>query len=280
MVEKLSLKLHVAFSLLGLIGGIAGFFVFVFAFYNFHAGIWSLIAGIMATFSLHIHHMDLKDQLSSFYTKDRFKFTGLLGIFMSFVTLIAMISYLVISAVKQIPMMPVENSLILAGVQSFLSFKWSVSLVYFSRKHYKTFDHSRLLDWKSNSVHILCLVHAICTRASNVEIGVECQIFVIVSFFNWDWVLQFGAHTRYYKGALTQKRWFLVVCTSFRSDFHVGWKNQNKHSALNSSFDTLSKWYEPDIRLFQDNLHNWVTTSTLFLILKVYIFATISKICL
>ena len=42
----------------------------------------------MATFSLHIHHMDLKDQLSSFYTKDRFKFTGLLGIFMSFVTLI------------------------------------------------------------------------------------------------------------------------------------------------------------------------------------------------
>ena len=38
MVERLSLKLHIAFSLLGLIGGIAGFFVFVFAFYNFHAG--------------------------------------------------------------------------------------------------------------------------------------------------------------------------------------------------------------------------------------------------
>jgi len=57
--------------------------------------------------------------------------------------------------------------------------------------------------------------------ASNVEIGVECQIFVIVIFFNRDRVLQFGAHSSYYKGALTQKRSFLVICTTFRSDFHV-----------------------------------------------------------
>ena len=40
-----------------------------------------------------------------------------------------MINYVVISTVKHIPMMPVENSLILAGVQSFLSFKGLDSLV-------------------------------------------------------------------------------------------------------------------------------------------------------
>ena len=84
-------------------------------------------------------------------------------------------------------------------------------------------------------------------RASNAEIGVECQMFVFVILFNCGRVLQFGAHSRYYKGALTQKRSFLVLCTTFRSDFHVGWKNQNKHSTLNSSFDALSKWHEPDI---------------------------------
>ena len=66
-------------------------------------------------------------------------------------------------------------------------------------------------------------------RALNVKIGVECQIFVVI-FFNCDWVLQFGAHSRYNKGALTQKRSFLVICTTFRSDFHVGWKNRNKCS--------------------------------------------------
>ena len=46
------------------------------------------------------------------------------------------------------------------------------------------------------------------------QIGVECQIFVIVIFFNCNRVLQFGAHSRYYKGALTQKRSFLVICTT------------------------------------------------------------------
>ena len=36
-----------------------------------------------------------------------------------------------------------------------------------------------------------------------------------------------------------------MVCTTFRSDFHVIWKNQNKHSMLNLSFDALAKWREP-----------------------------------
>ena len=59
-------------------------------------------------------------------------------------------------------------------------------------------------------------------RRSDVEIGVECEIFVFVIFFNCSQVLQFGAHSRYYKGALTQKGPFLVICTTFRSDFRVG----------------------------------------------------------
>ena len=57
-------------------------------------------------------------------------------------------------------------------------------------------------------------------RASNVEIGVECQIFVII-FFNCSRVLQFGVDSRYYKGVVTQKRSFLVLCTTFRPAFNV-----------------------------------------------------------
>jgi hypothetical protein len=48
-------------------------------------------------------------------------------------------------------------------------------------------------------------------RASNVEIGVECQIFVIVIFFNCSRVLQYEGT---FKGAITQKRSFLVICTT------------------------------------------------------------------
>ena len=45
-------------------------------------------------------------------------------------------------------------------------------------------------------------------RASNVEIGVECQIFVIVIPFKCSRVLQSGAYSRFYKGALTKKFYF------------------------------------------------------------------------
>ena len=54
-------------------------------------------------------------------------------------------------------------------------------------------------------------------KASNVEISVECQIFVIVIVFNCGQVLQFGAYSRYYKDAIAQKRSFLVICTTLRS---------------------------------------------------------------
>ena len=70
-----------------------------------------------------------------------------------------------------------------------------------------------LISLMSGSCHL--------DRGSNVQIGVECQIFVIVIFFNCGWVLPFGEHSSYYKDALTQKRSFVVICTTFRSDFHV-----------------------------------------------------------
>ena len=47
-----------------------------------------------------------------------------------------------------------------------------------------------------------------------------------------------------------------MICTTFRSDFGVSWKNQNNHSTLNSSFDALSKWHEPDIRSEKDLVKN------------------------
>ena len=67
---------------------------------------------------------------------------------------------------------------------------------YFDRKTMKNIQTRPM----SRSCHL--------DRASNVEIGVECQIFVIVIIFNCGQVLQFKAHPRYYKGALTQKIFF------------------------------------------------------------------------
>ena len=74
-------------------------------------------------------------------------------------------------------------------------------------------------------------------KGLNVKIGAECQIFVIVVFFNCGRVLQFGTHSRYFKGALTQKISFLVIFTA--SDMFF--MSTKKMKTLNSSFYTLSK---------------------------------------
>ena len=71
------------------------------------------------------------------------------------------------------------------------------------------------------------------------QIGVVCQI----SFLTADKFYNLGHIRR----ALTQNISVLVICISSRSDFCVGWKNQNKYSTLALSFEALSKWHEPDI---------------------------------
>ena len=62
-----------------------------------------------------------------------------------------------------------------------------------NRKNSKTCKiHENMAN---SSQLILSLMSGSChlDSAANVEIGVECQIFVIVIFFNCDRVLQFGA---------------------------------------------------------------------------------------
>ena len=54
-------------------------------------------------------------------------------------------------------------------------------------------------------------------RASNIEIGVEHQIFLLLSFLTSAEFYNLG-HIQ----GLTQKRKFLVLCNTLRSDFHVG----------------------------------------------------------
>ena len=84
-------------------------------------------------------------------------------------------------------------------------------------------NESMTMSFNQNIIYLLMSGSCHLENSLTVEIGVECQIFVILIFFNCSRVLQFGAHSRYYNGAfLTEKRLFLVLCTTFISDFHVG----------------------------------------------------------
>ena len=77
-------------------------------------------------------------------------------------------------------------------------------------------NESMTMSFNQNIIYLLM------SGSCHLELNVECQIFVFLIFFNCCRVLQFGAHSRYYNGAfLTEKRLFVMLCTTFRSDFHV-----------------------------------------------------------
>ena len=92
-----------------------------------------------------------------------------------------------------------------------------------------------LFTLRSGSCHL--------DRASNVEIGVEYQIFAIVIFFNCSPVLQFGAHSRYYKGGLTQESIFSNLYY-----FQICFSCQQSKQIFNTKFVIRNKpqqHYEP-----------------------------------
>ena len=95
---------------------------------------------------------------------------------------------------------------------------------------------------------LLCQVHVIWKGRRIWKLVLNVKYFLLLPFFNCSHILQFGAHSKYYKGALTQERSLLVLCTTVRSDFHVGWKSQNKHSTLDLLFDVPLKWHDPRIK--------------------------------
>ena len=58
---------------------------------------------------------------------------------------------------------------------------------------------------------MFCINVRFMSFGQRVKVGAECQIFVIVICFNCGQVLQSGAHSTCYKGALTQNRSFVLL---------------------------------------------------------------------
>ena len=92
-------------------------------------------------------------------------------------------------------------------------------------------------------VYILCLIHVTWTKCWMSKLVLNVKYLLLLSFLTAAEFYNLGhIQGTYYKGVLTQKRSFVVICTTFRSAFHVSWKNQNKHSTLNSSFNIQMTW--------------------------------------
>ena len=70
----------------------------------------------------------------------------------------------------------------------------------------------------TQNVSLSCPVHVIWTGHRMSKLMLNVKYLLLLSFLTESEFYNLG----YIQGALTQKRQFLVICTTFRSNFHVG----------------------------------------------------------
>ena len=116
--------------------------------------------------------------------------------------------------------------------------------------------------WHHPLITQLSLVHIIWTERhmSKLVLNVKYSLVHNVIFFNYGQVLQFGAHSRYYKRSCDLcyfQTWFSywlkkiktniqhkIHHLTFRPDFRIGWKKSKQ--IFNTKF---INWHEPDINV-------------------------------
>ena len=113
---------------------------------------------------------------------------------------------------------------------------------------HKVLIHIQSISRKKLLLFNLCPVHVTWTGHRMSKLVLNVKYFILFSFLT---------AAEFYNLGHTQKRSFLVLCTTFRTDFQDSWKNQNRHSTLNSSFDALSKWHDSHIN-FVNSVIKWI----------------------
>jgi len=143
------LKMRIVGATFAVCSSPIGFGVFAIMFHNYYAGIANAIVGIIGAFNLHLHLSFKNDLLTEKYSskalaalKWTFLAVGLLG-------LVAAITFFSVAAVHKIPVLPIETSMILPGIQSFLVVQECATHFFCRRKYLRLLGESD----RANLVH-------------------------------------------------------------------------------------------------------------------------------
>jgi len=138
MPKCVSVKITLA--IVAVLLGLMGFVVFGCVLKNWNAAAFGLIGAIIATTSLHLHVSYKFGVLGESWTRKRVQRATYVVFVILIGCLIASITYFAIAIIKNIPMKPYSDSLILAGIQAFLSFKSCIVFLYFGYKYGKLLE--------------------------------------------------------------------------------------------------------------------------------------------
>ncbi|XP_071510218.1 heme transporter hrg1-A-like [Diadema antillarum] len=136
------MRCRIAFAATGVIVGLAVFicFIAVAEFFNLHIALWGLASGFFAFLTLAVHIQHLRGQRDLWVY--RLKFFIILGFTVQFGALIALVTYVVLGAVRGQDLMPVKGNdkgYYLAAVWVFMTWKWSFALFIYSRSYRRSY---------------------------------------------------------------------------------------------------------------------------------------------
>ena len=99
-----------------------------------------------------------------------------------------------------------------------------------------------------------CVNHVNWTGHRMLKLVLNAEWFLLLLFFNWYWVLHFGANSSYECSLIQKKLWssIRVICSSFRTDFVKSWKLKKQRFKIPHQFQNsmaLLKWHDARINI-------------------------------
>ncbi|XP_073946344.1 heme transporter hrg1-B-like isoform X1 [Choristoneura fumiferana] len=143
-------KIHIVLSAIGAILGLSAFVCFCIVYANIEAGMWALLSGIHASLTLMLHCHYLKESLHVNFSRRALQYIGDFGMF-GFVTGTALtLFYIFLEVYYGTAVMPIETSIVIRLVWSFMMMKWGFMLYYFTRKYIQTYNDHQLFQENPN----------------------------------------------------------------------------------------------------------------------------------
>ncbi|KAG6442438.1 heme transporter hrg1-A [Manduca sexta] len=135
-------KIHIAISAIGVILGISAFICFCIVYANIEAGIWALMSGLNAALSLMLHCHYLKQSLHVNFSRKALQYIRDFAI-VGFVSGGGLtIFYIFLECYYGLEILPINTSIVIRLVWSFMMMKWGLLLYYTTRKYLRTYnDH-------------------------------------------------------------------------------------------------------------------------------------------
>ncbi|XP_068630590.1 heme transporter hrg1-B-like [Battus philenor] len=143
-------KIYIILSALGALLGISAFICFCLVYANVEAGMWALLSGIHAGLSLILHCHYLEESLHVNFSRKSLQYIGDFGI-VGFVSGLALtLFYIFLEIYYKTDIVPIQTSIIIRLVWSFMMMKWGLALYLFTKKYLRTYNDHQLFSENPN----------------------------------------------------------------------------------------------------------------------------------